>query len=64
MPGMNMDTLPFPPDWMPEPHDSSGTGWQPAATPANLWMKSLGAWDLTTSKADHAGQAKPNLSTG
>jgi len=31
---------------MPEPHDSSGTGWQPAATPANLWMKSLGAWDL------------------
>jgi len=46
MPGMNMDTLPFPPDWMPEPHDSSGTGWQPAATPANLWMKSLGGWDL------------------
>ena len=34
------------PDWMPEPHASSGTGWQPAATPGHLWMKSLGGWDL------------------
>jgi hypothetical protein len=31
---------------MPELHASSGTGWQPAATPANLWMKSFGGWDL------------------
>ncbi len=44
MPGMDMTSSA--PDWMPEPHASSGTGWQPAATPANLWMKSLGGWDL------------------
>jgi hypothetical protein len=44
MEGMNMSTST--PDWMPEPHASSGTGWQPAATPANLWMKSFGGWDL------------------
>jgi hypothetical protein len=25
---------------------SSGTDWQPAATPAHLWMKSFGGWDL------------------
>jgi len=34
------------PDWMPSPHTSSGTDWQPAATPAHLWMKSFGGWDL------------------
>lgn len=34
------------PDWMPSPHNASGTGWQPAATPESMWMKSLGAWDL------------------
>jgi hypothetical protein len=44
MEGMNMSTST--PDWMPELHASSGTGWQPAATPANLWMKSFGGWDL------------------
>jgi hypothetical protein len=33
-------------DWMPSAHESSGTGWQPAATPAHLWMKSFGGWDL------------------
>lgn len=43
MPGMDMSsTL----DWMPTPHASSGTGWQPAATPAHLWMKSFHEWDL------------------
>lgn len=31
---------------MPTPHASSGTGWQPAAAPAHLWMKTLGRWDL------------------
>ena len=44
MPGMDMTQSTV--DWMPEPHASSGTGWQPAATPANLWMKSFGGWDL------------------
>jgi hypothetical protein len=31
---------------MPSPHNGSGTGWQPAATGAHLWMKSFGAWDV------------------
>jgi hypothetical protein len=44
MPGMNMSQPA--PDWMPSPHNASGTGWQPAATPAHTWMKSAGAWDL------------------
>ena len=44
MPGMNMS--PTEPDWIPSPHISSGTGWQPAASPAPAWMKSLGNWDL------------------
>lgn len=34
------------PDWMPSFHDSSGTGWQPAATPSHQWMKSAAGWDL------------------
>jgi hypothetical protein len=34
------------PDWMPSPHESSGTGWQPAAIAGHLWTKSLGSWDL------------------
>ena len=33
------------PDWMPLPHDGSGTGWQPAATSEHLWMKSMDAWE-------------------
>jgi len=33
------------PEWMPSPHVSSGTGWQPAATPSQIWMKSWGGWD-------------------
>jgi hypothetical protein len=47
MPGMNMPGMDMPvPDWMPSPHVSSGTGWQPAATPDPMWMKSVGAWDV------------------
>ncbi len=44
MQGMHMPPSEL--DWLPTPHASSGTGWQPAATPAHLWMKSLGGWDL------------------
>ncbi|MGC1788104.1 MAG: hypothetical protein WA718_15315 [Terriglobales bacterium] len=44
MPGMDMSQPG--PDWLSSPHISSGTGWQPAATPANMWMKSAAAWDL------------------
>jgi hypothetical protein len=44
MPGMDMSQSTV--DWMPSAHESSGTGWQPAATPGHLWMKSLGSWDL------------------
>jgi hypothetical protein len=44
MSGMNM--APSEPDWMPSPYVSSGTGWQPAATPDPMWMKSIGTWDL------------------
>lgn len=43
MPDMNMSAPG--PDWMPSRHAASGTAWQPAATPAHLWMKSWGAWD-------------------
>jgi len=46
MPGMNMSQSTPMPDWLPTPHASSGTGWQPAATPGHLWMKSFGGWDL------------------
>jgi len=44
MPGMDMSQPA--PDWMPSPHNASGTGWQPAATAGHAWMKSAGAWDL------------------
>jgi hypothetical protein len=44
MPGMNMSQPA--PDWMPSPHNASGTGWQPGATAGHFWMKSIGAWDL------------------
>ena len=44
MPGMDMSQPE--PAWMPSPHASSGTGWQPAATPGHAWMKPIGAWDL------------------
>ncbi len=41
-----MSTSESAPDWLPSPHGSSGTGWQPNAAPAHLWMKTLGGWDL------------------
>ena len=44
MPGLDMSHTNM--DWMPSPHASSGTGWQPADTPGHLWMKSVGGWDL------------------
>ena len=44
MPGMDMSHSA--PEWMPSAHISSGTGWQPAATSAHMWMKSVGAWDV------------------
>jgi hypothetical protein len=49
MQGMNMggmNTESSASDWLPSPHASSGTGWQPAATPAHLWMKSFEGWDV------------------
>lgn len=49
MQGMDMSGMDMPqsgPDWMPSAHASSGTGWQPAATPAHLWMKSWSGWDV------------------
>jgi hypothetical protein len=49
MAGMNMpgmSTSGATPDWMPSPHLSTGTGWQPAATDEPMWMKSVGRWDL------------------
>jgi hypothetical protein len=44
MPGMDMSQPA--PDWMPSPLNSSGTGWQPAATPGHMWMRAMGAWDV------------------
>jgi hypothetical protein len=49
MSGMTMSNMSMSnnePDWMPSPHISSGTAWQPAATPEPMWMKSLGAWEV------------------
>jgi len=44
MPGMTMDASQ--PPWMPSAHVSSGTGWQPAATTIDSWIKSFGGWDV------------------
>jgi hypothetical protein len=49
MSGMTMPNITMSngePDWMPSPHTSSGTGWQPAAAPEPMWMKSFGAWNV------------------
>jgi len=49
MSSMTMSNMSMPDheaDWMPSPHISSGTGWQPAAAPEQMWMKSFGAWDV------------------
>src|ERR1700675_3318032 len=42
----SMDMEESTPDWLPSPHVSSGTGWQPAVTPDSSWMKSFQGWDL------------------
>jgi hypothetical protein len=43
-PGMHMSTESA---YTPSPHDSSGTGWQPASVPRHEWMTSVGSgWDL------------------
>lgn len=44
MPGMDMSEPAA--SWMPSPHISSGTGWQPAAISGHMWMKTAGAWDV------------------
>jgi hypothetical protein len=53
MPGMNapginmeMKMSQSTSDWMPSPHVSSGTGWQPAAIVPHAWMKSAAGWDF------------------
>ena len=33
-------------DWMPSPHASAGTAWEPASAPAHMWMTSRDGWDL------------------
>jgi hypothetical protein len=43
MHGMNMGETA---SSMPSFHASSGTGWQPASVPDNIWMISRGKWDL------------------
>ena len=44
MPGMEMGAST--PDWLPWPHAGSGTGWQPASTPAHIWSTKLRSWDV------------------
>jgi hypothetical protein len=42
-PGMNMAGMESD---LPSPHISSGTGWQPASTPAPMWMTTWRGWEL------------------
>ena len=44
--GMNMDMSQSTQEWMPSPHVSSGTGWQPAAIVPHDWMKTVDGWDF------------------
>jgi hypothetical protein len=44
MPGMEIEFSI--PDWMPSPHASSGTSWQPATAPSHVWMKQLRHWNV------------------
>ena len=44
MPGMNMGTEEL--SFLPSPHASSGTGWQPASVPAHQWVTKAGGWDV------------------
>ena len=48
-----MGTMPMGPmnmaetaSWLPSPHVSSGTSWQPAPVPTNEWMWKRGGWEL------------------
>jgi len=43
MPGMDMFSAE---DWLPSAHVSSGTAWQPAATPDQSWMRTFGGWEM------------------
>ena len=43
MPGMNMGEAS---SALPSFHAASGTSWQPASVPENIWMISPGGWDL------------------
>ncbi len=53
MPGMNMSSTAA--DWLPSPHASSGTGWQPAATPERSWMMPFHGWDIMAHGVIFAG---------
>jgi hypothetical protein len=44
MPAMDMGTQEL--SFLPSPHASSGTGWQPASVPAHQWMTKAGSWDV------------------
>jgi hypothetical protein len=44
MSGMHMDMSSL--SFMPLLHAGSGTGWQPASVPANMWMTKWGSWDV------------------
>jgi hypothetical protein len=46
MPGMNMEISASTPGWMPSPHVSSGTGWQPAAIVPHAWMTMPDGWEI------------------
>ncbi len=46
MPDMKNMDMSYAREWMPSPHVSSGTGWQPAATSGHMWMKYVGAWEV------------------
>ena len=44
MTGMDMGTAEL--SFLPSPHASSGTGWQPASAPAYEWMTKADSWDV------------------
>lgn len=52
MPGMEMTMSD---STLPSPHAGSGTGWQPAETPAHIWMTRRGGWDLMAHGVVFAG---------
>src|SRR5215813_14392031 len=44
MPGMHMEAET--PSWLPSLHSGAGTAWEPASSPAHMWMTRRGQWDL------------------